>query len=123
MQFNIDSTSHFKPLFFKLRELLLSFETMHEVKNAKQTAYYDTYGAIAFLRPHHDGVHYTLALANGAKLQDNFPMLEGCGKIVRHLYFKEVEDVNEGFIREIIEESLVLNLEKHELKKLKKSFT
>jgi len=120
MQFNIDSHSEFKEIFTKLREVFLSYPQIKEKRNAKQTAYYDACSAIGFLRPHNDGMSYCLSLANGHTLQKNYPMLKGNGKIARHLYFKCSDDIDVPFIREIIEESLVLNIEKSERKKLKK---
>jgi hypothetical protein len=46
-------------------------------------------------------------------------MLQGTGKIVRHLYFKELEEVNEALLREMIEESFILGMEDYELKKMR----
>jgi len=43
------------------------------------------------------------------------------GKIVRHLYFKTLADIDEDLLREIIEESFILGMETHEIKLLRKN--
>jgi hypothetical protein len=48
--------------------------------------------------------------------------LEGDGKIVRHLYFKKPAEVDKTLIESIVRETLILNLEASELKKLRKNF-
>ncbi len=92
---------------------------MSELKNAHQTSYRDSYGrVICILRT--DNEKLTWVLGQGAKLESKYPFLEGHGKIVRHLYFKKFDDINEDLIREILEESIILNIEAVELKKLRK---
>jgi hypothetical protein len=120
MQYDRDLNGEFKEIFSKLREILLSYDEMSEKRNAKQTAYYDSYSAVGFLRPHNDGKRYCLSLAKGGKLQKTYPFLEGDGKIAKHLYFCCVREIDEVLIRAIIEETMVLNMEAYELKKLKK---
>jgi len=52
--------------------------------------------------------------------ETKYPFLQGSGKIVRHLYFKSIKEIDKKLICEIIEESLVLNMEANELKILRK---
>ena len=119
MQFDKDIAGKFSELFLKLRSIILSFEEMSELKNAHQTSYRDGYGrVICILRT--DEEKLTWVLGQGAKLEDKYPFLEGNGKIVRHLYFKKLDEINEDLIREILEESFILNIEAVELKKLRK---
>ncbi len=118
MQFDLDVNSEFSELFLALRKILLSYDEISELKNAKQTAYFDEYSSIGFLRV--SKKYLTFSLANGVRLESKFGKLDGCGKIVRHLYFYSKEDVNEKYIRSIIEESLILNIEKDALKALRK---
>ena len=121
MQFDIDISpvSPNNHMFTKLRDIILSFDDIYEKKNSKQTAYCDGYSSICFLRPYKPTQQYCIAFANGIKLIETYPMLEGNGKIVRHLYFSSVDDIDCDLIQEIIKESLILNLEKYELKQLK----
>jgi len=117
MQFAKDSTGKFATTFLKIRTIILSYDEIIEKRNAKQTAYYGPYSAICFLRA--NDYRLTMAFAQGYKLQEKYPFLEGDGKIVRHLYFSEKQQVDEKLLREMIEESLILTLEAHELKLLK----
>jgi predicted DNA-binding protein len=41
------------------------------------------------------------------------------GKIVRHMIIKRIEEVDEHLLREMIEESLALTLEHHEMRRLR----
>ncbi len=118
MQFDIDTSGKFADTFLMIRDILLAFPEIREQKNAKQTAYYDAYSAVCFLRS--DEEKLTLALARGAALLPKFPFLKGEGKIVRHLYFKSPSEVDKSLIEAIIQETLMLNLEASELKRLRK---
>ena len=64
---------------------------------------------------------FAVAFGKGAKLQEKYPDLKGEGKIVRHLYFKTLADVDEDLLREMIEESLIIGMEGYEMKLLRKS--
>ncbi len=118
MQFDIDSRGRFADLFLELRDIILGFDDMREQRNAKQTAYYSEYSAICFLRTNDQRL--TLALAQGAKLQEIYSFLEGDAKIVRHIYFYDDSTVDKELISSIIEESMMLSLEHYELKRLKR---
>lgn len=119
MQYDIDSRGEFAELFKAIRKILLSYPQIKELKNAHQTSYSDEYGVIAMIRPKSE--RYVVALGKGYKLQEAYPMLEGSGKIVRHLYYKNIEDLDETLLREILEESFILGMEAYELKQLKAS--
>ena len=118
MQFDKDINGKYAEIFFKLREILLSFQEIKETKNAKQTSYSDKYAIVAMMR--NRGDTFVFALGKGYALQDKYPFLEGTGKIVRHIYFSDISDVNEDLVREIIKETMILNMEAYEMKKLKK---
>ena len=118
MQFDKDMNGKFSELFIHLREVILSFDKLSEVKNAKQTSYRDGYGrVICILRT--DSEKTTLVLAQGAKLQSRYPLLKGAGKIVRHLYFDKTDQIDDDLIKEIIAESLIVSMESMELKRLR----
>jgi hypothetical protein len=118
MQFDHDLQSPLADLFLHMRDIFLRFEAFHEIKNAKQTSYKDTHGrAIVLMRVRADGLRLIFAL--GVKLQPRYPFLVGEGKIVRHMMLKNIEEVDEGLIHEMIEESLVLSMEHHEMRLLR----
>ena len=118
MQFDKDINGKYAEIFLKLREILLGFQDIKETKNAKQTSYSDSYAIVAMMRDRGD--KFVFALGKGAVLQEKYPFLEGDGKIVRHMYFSDISDVNEELVQEIIEETLVLNMEANEIKLLRK---
>ena len=120
MQYDIDKQGEFAELFKAIRHILLSYPHIKELKNAHQTSYSDEYGVIAMIRPKDD--KYVVALGKGAKLQELYPMLEGSGKIVRHLYYKNIEDLDEALLRELLEESFILSMEAYELKSIKMQY-
>jgi hypothetical protein len=117
IQYDIDSRGEFSDFFESIRKILLSCPQLKEVKNAKQTSYADEYGMVVMIRSRND--RFVVAFAKGSKLQEKYPILEGTGKIVRHLYYKGINDLDEALLREMIEESFVLNMEAFEMKQLK----
>jgi len=117
LQYNIDIHGEFAGIFKKIRAILLSYTQIKENKNAKQTSYRDEYGVIVMMRT--KGNVFVVAFGKGAKLQEQYPMLKGSGKIVRHLYFKTLDEVDEKLLRQMIEESFILGMEAYELKKLR----
>ena len=120
MQFDKDINGKYAEVFLKLRKILLSFQDIKETKNAKQTSYSDSYAIVAMMRDRGD--KFVFALGKGYALQEKYPFLEGDGKIVRHMYFHDMSDVNEALIREIIEETLVLNMEANEITSIKMQY-
>jgi len=117
LQYNIDIHGEFAVIFKKIREILLSYTQIKEIKNAKQTSYHDEYGVIVMMRTKANVL--VVAFGKGATLQEQYSMLKGSGKIVRHLYFKTLDEVDEKLLRQMIEESFILGMEAYELKKLR----
>ena len=121
MQYDIDMRGEFADIFKAIRKILLSYPQIKELKNAKQTSYSDEYGVVVMMRSKSNcqGQSFVLAWGKGWQLEEKYPMLTGSGKIVRHLNFTSVEEVEELLLREMIEESFVLGMEAYELKQLK----
>jgi hypothetical protein len=117
IQYNIDSKGKFAKLFKAIRNILLSYPQLKEVKNAKQTSYADEYGMVVMIRSRSD--RFVVAFGKGSKLQEKYPILEGSGKIVRHLYYRSLEELDKALLREMIEESFVLNMEAFEMRSIK----
>jgi len=120
-QYDIDTRGAFADLFYRLRSVCLSYPEITEVRNAKQTSYRDAYGMIVMLRSREDV--FVTAWGQGAKLQKQFPFLEGEGKIVRHWNLKNLPSFDEAVFRAMIEESMILGMEADEMKRLKKTLT
>lgn len=118
MQFDIDMQGIHAEIFRKTRKIILGYEGMIEIRNGKQTSYRDAYSMIVMLRGR--GKEFILSFGNGVKLQELYPTLKGNGKIVRHLAFSSIHDLDEVMLRGLIEESLILNMERYEMKELRK---
>ena len=119
MQYNLDIKGEFSDIFKAIRKILLSYPQIKELKNAKQTSYHDEYGVVVMMR--NRGDVFVVAFGKGVKLQERYPMLQGEGKIVRHLYFKTIDEVDEALLREMIEESFVLGMEAFEMRELRRT--
>jgi len=118
MQYDLDIRGEFADIFKAIRKILLSYPQIEELKNAKQTSYHDEYGVVVMMRT--KGNVFVVAFGKGSKLQEQYPMLQGSGKIVRHLYFKTLDEVDETLLHEMIEESLLLGMEAFEMKELRR---
>jgi len=118
MQYNLDIRGEFSDIFKAIRKILLSYPQIKELKNAKQTSYHDEHGVVVMMR--NRGDVFVVAFGKGFKLQEEYPMLQGSGKIVRHLYFKTLDEVDEVLLRVMIEESFVLAMEAFEMRELRK---
>jgi len=116
-QYDLELKGKFVDIFKAVRTILLSYPQIKELKNAKQTSYSDEYGVIVMMRTR--GSEFVVAFGKGHKLQAQYPMLQGFGKIVRHLYFKHLDELDEALLREMIEESFILGMEAFEMKTLK----
>jgi hypothetical protein len=118
MQFDIDISGEHSELFIRIRDILLDFDEIKEVKNAKQTSYKDSFGVVVMMRS--KGNILVLSFGKGAQLQEKYSFLTGDGLIVRHWNLYRKSDFDEEVFRKIIEESMILNMEYHELKKLRR---
>jgi len=120
MQYDIDMHGSYAEVLQYIRDILLSYPQIQEIRNPKQTSYRDRHGMIIMLRARED--RFVVAFGRGAKLQERFPLLQGSGKVVRHLYYQSIDEVDEVQLREMIEESFVLGMEAEEIKMLRASW-
>ena len=118
MQYSIDIKGEFADIFKVIRKIILSYPQVKELKNEKQTSYSDENGVVIMMRS--KGDTFVVAFGKGSKLQNQYPQLKGSGKIVRHLYFKTLDELNESLLKEMIEESFILGMEEFEMKILRK---
>jgi hypothetical protein len=117
IQYDIDSKGNLAKLFHYVRDILLSYPQLKEIKNAKQTSYHDEYGVVVMMRVK-DG-KLVVAFGRGVKMQEKFSQLTGSGKVVRHLRFKSINEVDEKLFRKMLKESFVLGVEADEMKHLR----
>ena len=57
--------------------------------------------------------HINLNFFRGAQLHDARGILVGTGKIVRHVTFRSVADIDRGALKEFIDQAIRLNLDTH----------
>ena len=53
--------------------------------------------------------HLTFALERGAEIEDSFGLLEGAGKVSKHVKVKRVTDINQEALRNYIRQALDLD--------------
>jgi len=116
-QYELDIKGNHSKQFKTIRKILLSYLESIELKNVKQTSYSDKYGVIIMMRT--KGNTLVVAFGKGHKLEGKYPQLHGSGKIVRHLYFKLEDKVDEVLLRNMIDESIILGMESYEMKLIK----
>ena len=103
-----------------LQNIISSYEELRLTATKNQLTYKDSYAAVVILRVREEGI--VVAFGRGAKLQEKFPMLQGNGKVVRHLTFQTVEESDKKLLRELIDESLILGIETAEMKQMRDRF-
>ncbi len=118
MQFDIDMRGEYQDIFKEVRNLILSYPQMRELKNAKQTSYSDEFGVVVMLRGSKNG--FVLSFGRGAKLAIKFPQLSGDGKVVRQLIIKDKSNLDLKLVKELLEKSFILGIEHQALKELAK---
>ena len=118
MQYNIDINGEFAELFLEVKNILLSFKNIKETKKKMITSYFDEFSGICYLRTDENGL--IIGFFKGGILIKKYPFLTGSGKHMKHLKYSSLKDLDKNLVKEIIEESIILNIEKDELNKLKK---
>jgi hypothetical protein len=117
-RYDIDINSNQKETFLAIRDIILSLDNIVEKKREHITSYFSTLGGIFYLRTKGDVV--ILVIFCGAKLQDKYPSLQGNQKVLRHLYYKSIKDIDKNLIVDIYHDSIEILIDKHEMNKMKK---
>lgn len=112
MQFDKDMIGNYSELFLYIRELLLSYEGMSEIKKANITSYFCEGSGVCYLRTNEIGL--TIALFKGVHLNDTYNLLTGEGKTIRHMYMHKKEDIKRNVLNDYFQEAIVYNIEKKE---------
>ena len=120
MQFDIDMAEKYSELLLYVREILLSYEGMSEVKKANITSYFCEGSGICYLKTHGTGL--TIAFFKGVRMQDSHHLLSGEGKTIRHMNMTKKSDIKKSILKEYFEDAIVCNIEKKEKELLVKAF-
>ena len=96
-----------KALAERLRKIILtSSEQIREQIKHKIPFYYYK-GQLCYINPFDDRV--VLGFSRGADLPDEFRMLVGTGKSIRHVVFDVSEKIDDDKVRILIYEALIVN--------------
>lgn len=96
-----------KPAFELLRRIILtsSEQIKEEIKHG--IPFYMYKGQLCYINPFDDKV--ILGFSRGADLPDEYRMLIGSGKAVRHVVYESGTKIDEEKIRHLIYEALIVN--------------
>lgn len=107
MQFEKDIQSDHKDLFHTLREFLLSYDGVVEVKKTRITTYSNSKGGICHMRTMPYGID--IGFLKGVKLEDNYNLLEGSGKTMRVL---PLTSFDSKIVKYYMDQAVLVNLNK-----------
>ena len=108
-----------KDMFLKLKKLILSFDGMKLRQTQNQNAFYSKCRVVVMVRSTSNKDYLTTSWGQGAKLEENFKVFTGSGKYVRHINYDNIEQIDVELLKELIEESIILNIEALEMLKIK----
>jgi hypothetical protein len=99
--------SEMSALALKLRNLILEmFPDMDEIIKWKNLVY-EKNGYVCAILIHKN--HVNLEFWRGTELQDPKSLLEGTGKKLRHVKIKAMSEIDNDYIKKLLEESIELN--------------
>lgn len=104
LQFDKDLNSPNKALFLEARNFILSFEGVEELKKERITTYFSHKKGLCHLRTMPHGID--IGFLKGAKMEDNFNLLTGKGKLVRVLAQKELD---KAVVQYYVEQGIAIN--------------
>jgi len=97
-----------KPLANGLRQLVRkTVPGSREAVNAWGIPTFDYHGPMCFMMVGKN--HVTLGFTRGTSLEDSAELLEGTGKNLRHVKLKEVEQLRDANLRQLLLEAAALN--------------
>lgn len=108
-----------RDMFLKLKKLILSFDGMKLRQSANQNAFYSKCRVVVMVRSTSNEDYLTTSWGQGAKLEEKFKVFTGNGKYVRHIRYHNIEEIDEELLKELIAESIILNMEALEMLKIK----
>lgn len=93
-----------KEIVKALREIILSVDpSLNESLKWKQPVY-SKKGDICYIFP--AGDHVNLGFYNGTGLKDSKKMLEGTGKMMRHIKISGLEDIDKEYFWELVSDAI-----------------
>ena len=108
-----------RDMFLKLKKLILSFDGMKLRQSTNQNAFYSKCRVVVMIRSTSNEDCLTTSWGQGSKLEENFKVFSGNGKYVRHIKYNNIEQIDAPLLKELIQESIILNMEALEMLKIK----
>jgi hypothetical protein len=91
----------------KLRRIILTSSDKIQEQIKHKIPFYSYKGQLCYINPSDEKV--VLGFSRGADLPDEFRMLVGTGKSVRHVVFDTSKKIDEDKVRNLIYEALIVN--------------
>ena len=91
----------------KLRRIILTSSEKIQEQIKHKIPFYSYKGQLCYINPSDEKV--VLGFSRGADLPDEFRMLVGSGKSVRHVVFNASQKIDEDKVRNLIYEALIVN--------------
>jgi hypothetical protein len=95
-----------------LRRIILSSSEQVQEQIKYKIPFYSYKGHLCYINPSDEKV--VLGFSRGADLPDEFRMLIGTGKSIRHVVFNASQKIDEDKVRNLIYEALIVNEIKNE---------
>lgn len=108
-----------KDMFAHLKKIILSFDELKLKQSKNQNSFYDRYRVVVMIRSSSNDGTLTTSWGQGVKLEKNFKVFTGNGKYVRHIKYSHISQIDIKLFKELIKETMILNMEDYEMKKLK----
>lgn len=97
----------FHPVVAMIRELMREYAPQVTEVISYGIPAYRAKRIIAVISPTKKDI--TFAFSRGVELEDRYGLLQGVGKVSKHVKMKRVEDVNKDALRDYIQQSLELD--------------
>lgn len=117
LQYDSDIASEQAELYLHVYDLLKANESLHVLYKEYVTSFHSDEGGVCYLRIKNGEL--IVGFFKGAYLSEYEDVLTGTGKTMRHLTFTCKDEINEALLQEIVEESIIYNIEQAELKKMR----
>ena len=117
MQFDIDCNSSFATVFLGIRELLFK-HNLKEKKRENITSYFSEEGGICYLKTTKEGL--IVGIFKGSQLDGKYPFINKGQKVIRHLYLNTLTKKDLSMVENIVNDSIILNIESSENKRVKR---
>jgi hypothetical protein len=120
-EYILTQPENYQAIFKRLRQIVLQSAPNIEERIRYGIPFFDYYGWMCYLSPLKKDKGVYIAFLRGLELSNEQGILEANGRtMIKSITYTHVKDIEEAPLREIIQESLLLNEEHYKAKKTKK---